>query len=209
MKSFKDFKKIINNFFLKMNIENLHKLITYEDSLGIHKIFGIIVLFHFLYRFTIILRYNTMFFISPLDLYLVGIHGILSLSSLIFKIPNYRHGNEPMIYPELRLHSIIFAMRSIICVFLKYFKFPIYYRMGVCFVTMIAADIVTFFLAKGTTIRNMPYSKHMTDLDKKKIKYHYSRSQVGATLMMLGTIDNCFSALLAFQLAAFLMTPVR
>ena len=192
-----------------MNIENLHKLATREDSLGIHKIFGSIVLIHYLYRFTIILKYNTMFFISPLDLYLVGIHGILSLSSLIFKISNHRHNNKPMIYPELRLHSIIFAMRSIVSVFLVYFKFPIYYRMGVCFVTMIAADIVTFFLAKGTTIRNMPYSNHMNDHDRKKIKYHYSRSQVGATLLMLGTIENCFSPLLAIQLAAFLMTLVR
>ena len=190
-------------------MNNLYKLSTKEDSFLIHKILGSICLINFLYRFSLLLTTNSMKFETPLDLYLISIHGVLSVSSLIFRISSSRNEKQPIIYPELRLHSIIFALRSIICCFLIYFNFPIIYRIIVCYLTMISADIITLYTKKGTTIRNMPYSEFMNENDRKDIIYHYSRSQVGATMFMLGNINSCFSPLLAIQIAAFLMTLVK
>jgi hypothetical protein len=147
--------------------------------------------------------------------YAVGLilcHGLLSSSSMIFHISSIRNKNAPMIYPEFRLHSIIFASRSIVCFLLTYYKFSILYRFGACYLTMIFADIVTYNLGNtngGTTMRNMPFDTKLSDNEQNKIAYSQSSSQISATLFMLGNLESCFSPLLAIQLAAFLMTVVR
>jgi len=189
-------------------MENLPKLFTKEDNLHLHKFFGTISLVHFIYQFSSLVLFGKMNF-NQNSLYLLFIHALLSTTSLIFHISSHRNEKMPIIYPELRLHSIIFAYRSIICFYLSYYEMHFIYKMATCFATMIAADIVTHYTKKGTTIRNMPYSEHMTEKDRKKIIYHYSRSQVGATMLMLGNETTAFVPLLPIQIAAFLMTLVR
>jgi hypothetical protein len=143
---------------------------------------------------------------------LVLCHGLLSSSSMIFHISSVRNKNAPMIYPEFRLHSIIFALRSVMCFLLTYYKFSILYRFGACYLTMICADIVTYNLGNkngGTTMRNMPFDTRIPDNEQNKIAHLQSCSQISATLFMLGNLDSCFSPLLPIQIAAFLMTTVR
>ena len=123
-----------------------HKLVTKEDPLYLHKFLGIIALLNYTYRYYLLFWYGSMFLATRWDLIIVALHGCLSLSSLIFHIPRKRHAKLPMIYPEFRLHSIAFGLRSVICCFLNY-----YYADGVgmkiltCFGTMLVALSFCFF----------------------------------------------------------------
>jgi hypothetical protein len=154
-----------------------------------------------------------MFLNTPVDLALVGMHGLLSVSSLIFHIPRKRHSKLPMIYPEFRLHSIAFGLRSVLCCFIDYYgsEYKLYYKMGACFGTMMVADIITKQYAEpgDTTMRAMPYSENTPDEHIRKITRFHSNQQVGATVFMLINMDSAFSPLFAIQFAAFLMTMVR
>jgi hypothetical protein len=154
-----------------------------------------------------------MFLNTPIDLVLIGMHGLLSVSSLIFHIPRKRHSKLPMIYPEFRLHSIAFGLRSVVCCFIDYYggEYKLYYKMGTCFGTMMVADIITKQYAEpgDTTMRAMPYAENTPDEHIRKITKFHSNQQVSATIFMLVNMDTAFSPLFAIQLAAFLMTLVR
>ena len=93
----------------------LQKLFTKEDPVHIHKTLGIVSLLHFFYRFYLLFYHGSMFLNSHLDVGMVSLHGCLSVSSLAFHIPKKRHSTLPMIYPEFRLHSILFGLRSVVC----------------------------------------------------------------------------------------------
>lgn len=194
-----------------MNINNLYKLFTHEDQLHIHKIAGMTCLINFIYRFVLLLINKTMDLNNYHAMYLIIIHGFLSVSSLIFRISNNRIKSGPMIYPEFRLHSICFAMRSIICYLIMYnnLTYNLELRIGVCFLTMIFADIITYYYKKETTMRAMPFDKNIQETDKKNITYFNSSQQIYATLFMLGSLETIFCPLFAIQIAAFLMTLVR
>lgn len=203
----------IPNFTLKIKNENLYKLNTKEDSSFLHKGLGGLILVHFFYRYCMYYWYGSMFFNSALDVFLINTHGILSISSFLFHIPNFRNRLKPMIYPEFRLHSILFAWRSILVCNIYYYDISPILIIFTCFGTMLGADIVTFYLnldgKNGNTMRNMPFESQIdNDLQIEIIKMH-SIMQIGATTFMLGNIDTAFSPLFAIQLAAFLMTMVR
>lgn len=152
-----------------------------------------------------------MFIHTTTDISLVAVHGLLSVSSLIFHIPRKRHAKLPMIYPEFRLHSIAFAMRSVVCCFLDFYGFHRIYKMLACLGTMLVADQITRIYAEAgdTTMRAMPFADTTGDDDRKQITKFHSNQQVSATLFMLWNIDASFSPMFAIQLAAFLMTLVR
>ena len=192
---------------------NLHKLITKEDPTHIHKLLGIFALANYIYRYYLLFFYGSMCLNTSLDLGMVAIHGCLSLSSLIFHIPRKRHAKLPMIYPEFRLHSIVFGMRSVICCFVDVYGgyYKLYFKMGVCFATMMVADLITKQYAEpgDTTMRAMPYAETTPENDRKQITKFHSNQQVSATIYMLVNADSAFSPLFAIQFAAFLMTLVR
>jgi hypothetical protein len=192
---------------------NLHKLITKEDPTHIHKLLGIFALANYIYRYYLLFFYGSMFLNTPLDLGMVAIHGCLSLSSLIFHIPRKRHAKLPMIYPEFRLHSIVFGMRSVICCFVDVYGgyYKLYFKMGVCFATMMVADLITKQYAEpgDTTMRAMPYAETTPEKDIRIITKFHSIQQMSATVYMLLNVDAAFSPLFAIQFAAFLMTMVR
>ena len=196
-----------------INLNNSYKLFTSEDSLHIHKTLGIISLSNFIYRYANYLLFNTMNLNNNLSLFLISIHSILSVSSLIFHIPNVRNPSKPMIYPEFRLHSILFSFRSIIVFYIYYYNYNYLYVIMTCYLTMISADIVTYKYNQldknGKTMRNMPFDKDISEEYQKKITSMHSLMQIGATTYMLGNIETSFSPLFAIQLAALLMTLVR
>ena len=192
---------------------NLHKLVTREDPIHLHKILGLGSLINFIYRFYMLLCHGSMFLDTPTDLAIIGIHGILSISSLIFHIPSRRHKSLPLIYPEIRLHSICFGLRSVICCFIDYYggTYKLYYKMAVCFGTMLVADLITKYVAEpgNTTMRDMPFSEYITDEDKRQVTLFHSSNQGNATIYMLFNIDSAFGPLFAIQIAMFLMTLVK
>ena len=121
----------MNTIISYINYENLHKLNTKEDSTYLHKYLGGICLCNFVYRFGIYFIYGNMNLNNNFALTLIGTHGLLSISSLIFHIPSIRNPSKPMIYPEFRLHSIIFAIRSVFICYQYYYQHcPIYYYLN-------------------------------------------------------------------------------
>jgi hypothetical protein len=134
---------------------------------------------------------------------------------MFYRIPKIRNRTGPMIYPEYRIHSILFALRSALCFFLTYYQYPIAYRFAACYATMYFADVATSRYNTdtdpeyNTTMRNMPFDKQIAEEDRTKIIEMQSRQQISATIFMLGNLDSCFSPMFAIQIAAFLMTLVR
>ena len=194
-----------------LKTRNLFKLVTREDPNFIHKFFGISCLVNFIYQFTHLVIYGSMNLMNnkhtPLLLF---IHSGLSLSSLIFHVPLNRHKGAPMIYKEFRLHSIIFALRSVLCAIAFYYNLSIVVNMFIINLTMITADIITYlFEADTKTMRGMPFGKDLKENEKKEVTTMHSTQQFGATAFMLTNIDGAFSPLLAIQIAAFFMTLVR
>lgn len=198
---------------LILNLENIHKLNTKEDNGFIHKYLGALCVINFVYRFYIFFVDGDMHLNNTFGLFTISVHGLLSTSSLIFHIPSLRNPSKPMIYPEFRWHSILFALRSIIICFQFYFQLHYFYRIITCFVTMIFADIISYLYnvegKNGKTMRNMPFDKNISLEKQEEITRMHSIMQIGATTYMLGDINTAFSPLLAIQLAAFLMTLVR
>lgn len=187
-------------------MEGVHRLNTKEDYMYIHKILGVSALIHFIYRMILLLTTGTLGFNEP---YSILIHPFLSITSLMFKISNIRHKSLNIIYPELRLHSVIFTLRSVICFYLCYFEFNVIYRMITCILVNISADMVSYFLKQGTTIRNIRLYDDISDENDRDLKLSYSASQLGATLFMLGNCDMCFLPIIAIQIAPFTMTLIK
>lgn len=213
---------------MSIKTQNLFKLSTKEDAFHLHKILGASCLIHFMYRLSCLFLYGDMCFSdSPVSLALIGMHGLLSISSLIFHIPFSRHSGKPMIYQEFRLHSIIFALRSVCAAFSFYFRMGHWSRILIINITMLLADITTQYtkykinqtmLLDSTMLKKKPYTNTMRGMpfgdtistdDQKTIIYMHSSAQIGATLFMTINIQSAFLPLLAIQLAAFLMTLVR
>ena len=135
---------------------------------------GIFVIIHSFYRFYLLFTYNNSFLMEDkyAPLYLI-LHGLLSVTSFLFHISNNRVKGRPIIYPEFRLHSIIFAMRSVICTLLFYYKFSNIFNIITCFIVMFLADIVSESNKNKnnkTTMRGMPYDTNISEINKKKIK---------------------------------------
>lgn len=93
-----------------------------------------------------------------------------------------------MIYPEFRLHSTIFAYRSLIVMLLQWASlrfhtvYPLYLRGIVVLVTMICADAVTkAYKDQGTTMRGMPFPEYVPEILRNSLNLFYSVSQIFAT----------------------------
>ena len=126
-----------------LRLHNSHKLITKEDPLHIHKSLGVICLANYAYRYYLLIRHGSMDLNNSNAAILVVIHVMLSCTSLVFHIPATRNKSAPMIYPEYRLHSILFVLRSAVCYFLTYFDHSIEYKFAACYATMLLADFVS------------------------------------------------------------------
>ena len=198
---------------LTFNYDNINKLYTKEDSTLIHKFLGGICIINFIYRYYLYFVYNSMLLDNNFALFLIFVHGLLSISSFIFHIPSNRNPSKPMIYPEFRLHSIVFALRSVIVCYQYYNNYNYINIIITCYGTMYLADLTTIFYntdkKNGTTMRNMPFDNNIPLQKQNEITKMHSIMQIAATTYMFGDIQTAFSPLLAIQLAAFLMTLVR
>jgi len=147
-------------------------LFTHEDPFNVHKLLGFPCLVHFIGR-TLSLPYNPFndmgFVASPLTAVLCAMHLCLSCSSLVFKIPKVRIKEGSRIWPEFRLHSIVFACRSIACMMLVWLERrydpegpPRYWaNVLIVFMTLIAADVATNSVdpaSRSNTIRGLQTS---------------------------------------------------
>lgn len=93
------------------------KLFTKEDPLYLHKTFGLLCVLSFLYRYAYVYpRFGNLGFDgSWFDWATMGVHLMLSSSSLIFHVLPRRIMSRPvMIWEEYRLHAIVFTLRCMV-----------------------------------------------------------------------------------------------
>jgi hypothetical protein len=170
---------------------------------------------HYAYRFYNFLMFNDLLFARDwTTATALAAHTLLSCSSLVFRISGVRNRRGPMVYPEFRAHSIVFALRSIVVMALIMLDLKLLRPLAIA-ATMLAADKITAHYAleepKSKTMRDMPYPDDLPVVGQKAITYYYNVSQIGATLSLLmrDSVDYAFLILYPIQIAAFLMTCVR
>jgi hypothetical protein len=191
--------------------------------LHIHAILGCACLMHFLYRYVLLAAHGTAFerqgsHLRGRDTALVLLHALLHLTSFRFDLPARRNFTKPMIWPEFRMHSAVFAMRHVACT-LAHWWLPEWWIAGgwnVVFVVAASecAGCITrwFGDATGThrTTNAMPYPEGTSITNIASTKSYYVAAQVGATTCAVwGPPTLAFLPLCAIELAPFMMTLVR
>lgn len=211
-----------------MILTNIRRLIGNEDKLHLHKSLGVASLLHFGYRTYMFVSSGSMGFSGDATtVACIMLHMALSGTSLIFHLPNNRIRKAPMIWPEFRVHSILFAYRSLICMLLYWANIRIFphtltdhtywLRCATLIGTLVAADYATTHFKAlergdaGTTMRSMPFPDSVTQKQRDMINMYYSVCQVFATLNIIASpgMERPFGILFPIQIAAFLMTLVR
>lgn len=198
------------------------KLITSHDPYHIHKILGVFVLIHFLYRFYNIFTVGNAFPVEEhrtIDTMTILLHGILSCTSLLLPLPAVRNYTSPMIWPEFRFHSILFASRHVICTVFtvnQWWPMNMYTNALVkgfivgCTSTIASWITTRYGSVENRTTNSMPYPSTVTVQEQGAIKMQYINSQFGATLSCIfedATLN--YVPLLGIQMAPLLMTLVR
>lgn len=195
-------------------------LITSHDPYHLHKILGLIVLLSYIYRYSLLLATGSAFPTSSVfDVCSVIVHGLLSWSSLLLPLPKTRNFASPMIWPEFRLHSILFATRHVVCTLASLSNL---WPNNIIKDGVVRANIIlgTVHLASLITAHNgdcdkrttnsMPYPPEITAVQQVLIKKWYTLSQFGATIScLMNDASINFAPLLAIQMAPLLMTLVR
>ena len=94
-----------------------------KHILHAHKILGFSALVSFAYRFANIGERDANFGPSYGTLLFILHHWFLNVSSFVFKIPQRRIRDGGFrIWPEYRIHSLVFASRSLACMLLVWFE---------------------------------------------------------------------------------------
>ena len=188
------------------------RLFTKEDTFNFHKTLGISCLISFIYRFSNVGEGDMKFTTGPATLLTILLHTGLSVSSMIFKIPQKRIVGGYRIWPEYRLHSIVFALRSLAGMLVTWYELryglpPNYYvNVAIVLGTIAAADLSTWSV--GTA-----HSSTIRDLDAPPaVHFFFSAMQFQATMgCMLGLrrFSTQFLYVWVVQFNAFLMTIRR
>ncbi len=197
-------------------------LITHHDPFHIHKILGVLVLLHYIYRFYLLFETGTAFPAAESSSLAIGgvvLHGLLSWSSLLLPLPTRRNFAKPMIWPEFRLHSILFASRHVLSAILSLAHLWPYGMIGdlvaratIIIGTVIMAGIIANNYGSNVkrTTNSMPYPENVTPEQELAIKRLYTTAQFGATATcFMNDASMNFAPLLGIQMAPLLMTLVR
>ena len=197
------------------------RLVTHEDKFNIHKITGIVALLNMLYRsYENIFNSNHSTYANSTIFNNITLlcHFILAISSLMFHVPNKRTtAGKNFEYKEMRIHSIIFSLRSLAPILLSYTKYfdPSNYlhRLFNILFWHSIVDISTkiyYDNDNGTTIRNSKGSKKIYNA-------FASLSQIIGISVLLGFNNNkynfkknyndfIFLFIMPIQLSTFLLT---
>jgi hypothetical protein len=212
---------------------SLSTLFTHEDPFHLHKTFGLLSLIHFAYRLAQ-LAWTLMditlgrrptsaaadamgFGVGRAELpLLLAMHAMLSLLSFVFRIPARRIRTGARIWPEFRLHSIMFAFRSMLCMLLVWIDEvwppadgqPRYWaNVLVVFATLIAVDISTWYVPpdqRSNTIRGI-------EVDAEQHRFFTTAQFLTTTNILFGlrSYASNFVTLMVVQLTAFTLTLHR
>lgn len=184
-----------------------NRLITKEDPLHVHKTLGVVALFSFIFRLSNLGEGDMGFRTYPnLTIPTILLHFLLTASSFEFRLPKKRIIEGSRIWPQARLHSLIFLCRGLALIgiycYEDYFQQSPSYtaNLVVVLVTMALADLATFSAKdyKSNTIRDLSAPALM--------KYYFSVMQFYATAASLYGIRRStghFYVIIVLQLSAF------
>jgi len=210
------------------------QLFTNHDKYHLHKVLGFGCLFNFFLRIYWLIVYGSMYIYadSQISVLIPVAHLTLSLSSLIFHVPQTRLNSKIIIWKELQLHNMIFTSRSaiimiysIICIRnninmnTKYYYLYQIGKLALIVSHHMLADYVTmkYNMNNKTTTRDINW-ENIPDNVQTLIKKYYAISQILAINALIltdnekygsGTIESAFLVMFPIQLSTFLMTLVR
>ena len=203
----------------------LRKLFTHHDSRNVHKTFGFAALLHFFVRLRHAGAHDMAFGGDDLTLLCIGWHAALSLTSLIFDITKKRIlSNTAMIWPEYRLHSILFALRSLASMAALWYearyhpgdasaRFGPLWNVGLVFATMAGASAASHYFPSGTATSAAHRGGSVRDLDApawfKKVFSNMQFNLTAVALLGVRRFSCHFMATWIIQVSAFLMTLRR
>jgi hypothetical protein len=209
-------------------------LFTRHDPFHVHKVLGLLALLNFVLRIYYAVRYRNSFpAFEPKAVACasVVVHGLLPVASLALPLPAKRNFSNPMIWPEFRLHSILFACRHVTCTLLSILELwptqvwgsstaiPVILECGIKLCVVLASVYLARLISERygdkdkRTTNAMPYPPDVSEDERHRIKYEYAKKQFGATMMAIfpGPLAATFNfaPLYAIQSAPFMMTLVR
>lgn len=218
---------VIKDIFF-VNPFQSHRLVTHEDGLymHMHKIVGVLGLGHFIYRTFSVCKYGTMFFDSSYwTLVWIAVHAMMHVTSFEFMLPNRRNRVYNIIWPEMRIHSLIFAYRSVIMMIALWMAwngyipehYAVYMRGPLVLLTMVTADAATAYYKVNhaikedeTTMRSNPYPSYVSESFSRMYNIFYSTSQVfGTANLLYRDMNAIFMIIMPIQIAPFAMTLVK
>lgn len=190
------------------------QLITKEDPMHIHKILGILCVISYIFRIFQIGPSDMGFATYPLlTMPTIILHLLLNITSLLFKIPSRRISSGYRIWPEYRLHSLVFLCRSLAVMVLYWYeqtfqKEPNYdLNLAIIMLGLVAADVSSFSQRQyqSSTIR---------DLDAAAwVKFIFSVAQFCGSANILIGLRYRYSfhmlSVIVVQCNAFMMTIRR
>ena len=213
------------------------QLFTHHDKYHFHKVLGFGCLFNFFLRIYWLLANGSMYIYadarhSSVSLLIPVAHLTLSLSSLIFQVPQTRLNSKIIIWKELQLHNMVFTSRSamimiysIVCIRnnidMSYEYYYIYQigKFALIIAHHLLADYITakYNTNDKTTTRDINW-ENIPDNVKRGLKQYYAICQILAINSLIladndktgyGVIEAAFLVMFPIQLSTFLMTLVR
>ena len=200
------------------------KLFTSEDNRHLHKILGVLSCLHLFPRCVLACVYGFDVVGNNWSRMtrscLVVLQLMLSMSSLQFHVPSTSHVHKPMIHALFRVHSLVFATRTVVCTLCLIWCSTLSFlstllRAMSVLLTMIAADKATYHMTDTNdhfqTIRSLLYWPGIPSWRLSLHKGFYSFAQFGATYTCFCIRSELMvlSTLLGIQGVAFLMTLAR
>jgi hypothetical protein len=190
------------------------QLITNEDPMHIHKTLGMLCMLSYVFRLAQTGPSDMGFASYPaLTIPTVILHLLLNITSLVFKIPARRISSGYRIWPEYRLHSLVFLARSLAVMVLFWYeqtfhKEPNYdFNLAIIILGLVAADLSSYSQRQyqSSTIR---------DLDTAEwVKFLFSLAQFCGSANILYGLRYRYSmhmlSVTVVQCNAFMMTIRR
>ena len=197
------------------------KLLTRHDMYHVHAILGILSILHMIWRFILAIIYGNAFITDSVlsNNVLLLLHFFLHITSFQFLLPYNRNMNDPMIWNEFRLHSMIFTYRHLFFTVIKSQNvitisifnntcIQLFIVLTTCYVSDYVTKLYGSYLIRTTN--KMPYPEYYSDNRIIINKMFYSYTQFYATVWgAMGNATTAFMPIIAIEIAPLLMTLVR
>jgi hypothetical protein len=188
------------------------QLITKEDPGHVHKVLGICCLISFIWRLSQMGPSDMGFRTYPsFTIPTFLLHWSLTISSFIFHIPAKRIKSGDRIWPEYRLHALVFLSRSLLICCVYYYEQ--YYHLSPNYDLNFLIVMFTLFAADVSSWSVENRSGSIRELDTHPaVKFFFSMMQFGATagcLYGLRRFSLMFYMVFIVQVNPFLMTLRR